>query len=299
MFIFNSKNNFSKKSFLFFFILMSAQEMCAKSVVQEFFDNIAVARNWRDFSNELNFLKRQCSALLGMKYHSWVAPGKKYLASVGLLSDRGAKVFNEFCSRHQLPAGVLTKNLCEKGCDIRRVVNADRMRACIKKYNLHRLHVPQKYLVKKTDGYHVYAERITNYPMVANLSLETVQQLVTLVEQTGYADFHNGNLFFDEKGDIYFIDTEDRSFGIFGKGWKVKECIQSLFRYLNIDHLSRIDSAISDWVTEKMKSFDGESTSSFLPTNQNFDPEDCCLGDVKNYYDLSFGKTGDKAIHYA
>jgi len=233
--------------------------------------------------------------LLRMRWSSVALAKSRFLSKIGW-ADKNYSSFEDFRMKHSLPKGVLTCNLYHKGNDIRRIINADRMRECICKNKLTHLHVPHKYLVEKKDGFHVYAQKIMSCKQPFPLSLKTVKQLAILSEETGYADYHSGNLFFDEKGDIYFIDTEDRSFGMYGKGWERKIALESLRRSLGWGDFWCQSDALQ-WLDEKVRTV--KPGVSFLPTNIKFDPQDLSFQKVKTYYDSTFGRSGPSAIHYA
>lgn len=280
------------------FSFLCVYEVHAKSMWQEFADNIAVARNWKEFAQECSILKRQCVAPLSERYNRYVLKIKQCIAYCGLIHNPHSD-FENFCFMHRLPEGILTKNMCEKGNDIRRIINADRMRACIAQYKLNRLHVPYKYLVKKEDGYHVYAERIINHDPKEPLSLQVVQQLTTLVEKTGYIDLHPGNIFFDEQGDVYLIDTEDRSFGMFGKGFGSERCFNGLQWYFTRSCAVKLAPDALEWFNQRKMLYTQNQTFPFLPTNNVFDSQMLSMENVKKVYDAACSFKGHNAIHYA
>ncbi len=97
-----------------------------------------------------------------------------------------------------------------KGGDIRRIINAERLRRCIEENNLRLLAVAKKY-------YHegkVFAEKIDAVrPDDQQLfTLEQIQQLTLLAEKTGYRDWDRNIIIDKQTGKIVFIDTEDDSF---------------------------------------------------------------------------------------
>ncbi len=112
-----------------------------------------------------------------------------------------------------------------KGNDIKRLINAERMRECIKRHNLSCLKVPRKYLYKADSGIlFVFAEKIVcNFKLsclrgCSILTLEETKQIITLHDETGYSDFNGNNVMRDVKdGKLAFIDTEERSFNVCNK----------------------------------------------------------------------------------
>lgn len=99
-----------------------------------------------------------------------------------------------------------------KGYDIARIINAERLRACIEQHNLDCLNVPRKYIRKINGQWQVFAE-LKYEGNLLQLSLKEVQQLAKLTEETGYRDW-GANLVRDTSGKLTFIDTEDFSFAI-------------------------------------------------------------------------------------
>jgi hypothetical protein len=122
---------------------------------------------------------------------------------------------------------------------IHRVINAERMRRCIRKHNLNCLDVVKKHIYKldgiwisgekcavRLDGkWIVLAEKINFKSQQLELSLQEVQQLTLLAEKTLYRDWgfaravqggrkYGGNNWVRDArtGRLVCIDTEDRSF---------------------------------------------------------------------------------------
>lgn len=94
-----------------------------------------------------------------------------------------------------------------KDNDISRMLNAQRLKNCIKEHNLHQLRVPNKYLQKINGEWTIIAEEITRNNSNSKIDKETAQQIATLIKETGFADWHANNFL-----EGAFIDTEERSF---------------------------------------------------------------------------------------
>ncbi len=106
-----------------------------------------------------------------------------------------------------------TPDIFVKNHNINRIINAERMRECIRQNNLNKLAVPKKYIYKLDDQWIVVAEYIKPNPEPISLALEEVQQLAILAAETWYTDMHQGNIIRDiNSGKITFIDLENRSF---------------------------------------------------------------------------------------
>ena len=107
-----------------------------------------------------------------------------------------------------------SRDIFVKGNDICRIINAERMRKCIKQNNLHALAVPKKYIYKLDDQWIVVAKYVKGNHEQRKFTLEEVQQLAILAAETVYSDWHANNIIIDKNtGKITLIDTEDRSFG--------------------------------------------------------------------------------------
>lgn len=97
-----------------------------------------------------------------------------------------------------------------KGKDLHRVINAERMRECIKKHNLNLLDVAKKYIYSINGEYRIAAEYIYTCGGTC-ISLELIQQLAKLAEETGFKDWGT-NWIYTSNGKLVCIDTEDISF---------------------------------------------------------------------------------------
>jgi len=109
-----------------------------------------------------------------------------------------------------------------KGHDVSRAFGCDCIKTALKIYKLHKIRVPQKFLVLKSRVKHitlskklfskelkVYAEQILED--YRRLSSEEMQELITLVKATGYSDCYRRNLI-TTKSHVYVVDTELKAF---------------------------------------------------------------------------------------
>jgi hypothetical protein len=121
------------------------------------------------------------------------------------------------------PAGPLEQmpEIYIKGSDIRRIINALRLKRCIEKHDLTLLDVAKKYILYSNGIWKVVAEKIPPHPTISSpiwnkkLSLKQVQQLATLTEATGFEDWQfdcNWILHPTNHDLLVCVDTEDRSF---------------------------------------------------------------------------------------
>lgn len=122
-----------------------------------------------------------------------------------------------------------------KGSNIRRIINAKRLSNCINRHNLYLLGVAPKCLAKIDGHWRVFAQHIESGEI--KISLDLIQQLVVLVEQTGYMDWRNpqteeNNWLWDVvQHKLVCIDAENQSFlrGSFRKISLPEHC---LFNYV-------------------------------------------------------------------
>ena len=107
-----------------------------------------------------------------------------------------------------------------KGHDITRIINAERLRACIKEHNLTCLNVVKKYVYPVGDKLAVFAEKVIPNRTLLPVTLEEIKQCQTCMTVSGYTDWgfppisgSGLNIMRDHTGKLIFIDTEGRSFG--------------------------------------------------------------------------------------
>lgn len=129
-------------------------------------------------------------------------------------------VDKQFGKTEKLPSYFL------KGQNASRVFHAERLRACIEKYNLTCLSVPRKYIYKthntnyKDIGFVFAVQRliIADYiegDETRDFSQEEVEQITLLIRKTGICDicgFGASNIIRTQTGKLVFIDTEENSF---------------------------------------------------------------------------------------
>lgn len=116
-----------------------------------------------------------------------------------------------------------------KGCDINRLINAERMRNYLRKNNLDCLDVAKKYIYIFDGRILVFAETAKpplleklpffNYLFRSPLSLKEIKQLAKLAQDLQYRDWfflisedYKPNWIRDYRKKIVCVDTEDRSF---------------------------------------------------------------------------------------
>ena len=95
---------------------------------------------------------------------------------------------------------------------IGRIINAERMRCCIAAYGLTCFDVPQKYIYKNDYKIRVLANTV-NPAFIDEITLKEAQQLIKLIEITGYHDLHTRNIMRDRHTEkLVIIDTENNAF---------------------------------------------------------------------------------------
>ncbi len=108
----------------------------------------------------------------------------------------------------------LSCGLYLKGFEFDRIINAVYLHNVIKKHHLTCCMVPEKYVCKVGDFYKVVCQRLEIQRLLPkSLTLEEVKQLAVIAQETGYGDWHTGNIVRCH-GKIAFIDTENLSFRI-------------------------------------------------------------------------------------
>ncbi|HEV2601285.1 MAG TPA: hypothetical protein VGT41_03235 [Candidatus Babeliales bacterium] len=184
-----------------------------------------------------------------------------------------------------------------KHFDANRVINADRMEECIKRFNLDRLAVAKKYIAKVDGQWMVFAEMIKpdSSKKYDSTSLEFVQQLAKLAEETGYRDWQ-GNWLFNKEGKLTCIDSENDSFAIgrsrLEDGKTPQHCKTQYVLSLAIFGGS-IDPEARQWLQDKInalrKSPEGvaehtkNTPDTILPWSKKFDGPNINISNVKQH----------------
>ena len=130
-----------------------------------------------------------------------------------------AKALNQFQYDHngmirELPGIWIKGALANCALDIPRAINARRLQNCIARHNLYLLGVASKCIGQVNGQWRVFAQHINSSSF--SVSLELIQQLVLLAEETGYRDWNNNWIWDSSQRKLICIDTEDNSF-IVGK----------------------------------------------------------------------------------
>lgn len=138
----------------------------------------------------------------------------RYQRSVDSIEEDNRKIFvkigpSDFANPHLT---IEINGVRVVGHSIERVINAVRLRNCIAQKKLQRLTVPQKYIYEFDGIWMCIAEGISPAQTEEQFTLEEVQELATIAEETGYSDWHVGNVQRTSDGTIAIIDTENRSF---------------------------------------------------------------------------------------
>ncbi len=133
--------------------------------------------------------------------------------------------------------GIVIKGV--KGGDnevIERIINAERIRNYIKKYNLDMLSVPNKYIYKINGKRLLFTEEIERNLLLSNekklFDLIVIQQL-TKIAEIGFTDWGDGfrNVIQSKNGKFVFIDMDNISF-------EGEDCLKRKFK-LNIPVYSK------------------------------------------------------------
>ena len=164
-----------------------------------------------------------------------------------------------------------------------RIINAERMRQSIKKYNLFCFDVPRKYIYSYKKQLYVLAEEVDGISLGV-LSVEEIKQLIILILATGYSDLNTSNII-RRKSDkkLIIIDTDKEAF-LLDRNYALS-AFYSLFG--NADH---IDSEGRFFIDNYKKSYEPliyfDEKSNIL-TSVEFDEEiGIDLNRVKEEYGL-------------
>lgn len=137
-----------------------------------------------------------------------------------------------------------------KGREVSRVVNAERMRACMRENNLDCLGVPKKYMYNLDGNFIVIAQCVRYEKKPLELQLKEVQQLATLAEETGYVDWKLdieglSNWVRSYSGKLICLDTEDLSF--LGTKECKAFCVEGLLSYPSV-----MTEESVDWLKDRV-----------------------------------------------
>ncbi len=128
--------------------------------------------------------------------------------------------------------------------NIGRIYMADKMRECIKKFQMQNIVIPQKYLYHlpgkpariHNENYVVLSEKLAlrnkeeNLKALWHLPKQTVQELLTLIKECGYHDSHAYNIAClpNREGIVAIIDTEPQTHSVSPRVYRAR-----LMQYLN------------------------------------------------------------------
>ena len=127
-----------------------------------------------------------------------------------------------------------------------RLINSTRMSQCIDDLGLTHVAVPKKYLYKHGDKLCTVVQTIKT-TQFAPLTLDELIDLMTLTYQTGYSDWHTGNICRNSAdGKIVVLDTEDFSFNssnqnFYDKFHRVLGLLQPFRKFMTLEALACID----------------------------------------------------------
>jgi len=135
--------------------------------------------------------------------------------------DGNYPAFAAFYKKYSLPetlAAQVSKGdltgFVDKGPEIDRIINAERMRICIAKHKLDKLDVARKYLANIDGRWTVLAEKVNS--STTDFTPEHFKQLAKIAEETGFRDWglcSCDNIMVDaQTKKLVFIDTENNSF---------------------------------------------------------------------------------------
>ncbi len=179
------------------------------SILSFWFANYATARLSKkesDFIAKYSLNKTHTAQLDGHK--------DEILALVKNCTKEGCKQKHPVWELPFLP-GYLMKRSYE------RIEGREKIMAVIKEYNIDRIIVPEKWLyhipgrpeILSIMNYFVIVPKLIPKKTHQPLTLLEVQQLCTIIEETGYCDMQKPNIIRLENGLIAMIDTDPWAFG--------------------------------------------------------------------------------------
>jgi len=123
---------------------------------------------------------------------------------------------NGFMSQSGTPVDYGAKDFFIKGSEVDRIINAERMKKYLKVNGLDSFKVASEFVRHEGGLPCVVSEEIEIGDQEKKISLKELQQIVKIMEDTGYCDWQFGaNLVRDVDGKLVFVDLEDLSFGVF------------------------------------------------------------------------------------
>ncbi len=149
-----------------------------------------------------------------------------------------------------------------KDSDVTRLINAQRLRSCIKKHNADCFEVAQKYAYNLDESLTILAEYIEPECKFLNFSLKEIQQLTLLSEETGFSDlslFPRVNIIRNSSNKLVFIDTEDCSFNPHWKIHNIPAYCKAQFTARLLDGLQdyskkphKLDTEVLEWLRKRV-----------------------------------------------
>ena len=97
--------------------------------------------------------------------------------------------------------------------DVKRAFNAKKIQKCINRYKLKHVAVPDKYVIQVGGIAFSCARMIEQSSCKIRLTVDHIKDIQILVQIVGYTDFDLSNIILSTDNKVYFIDTEDKSFG--------------------------------------------------------------------------------------
>lgn len=168
-----------------------------------------------------------------------------------------------------------------KGTSLERLINAERMRVCIKRHKLTSLDVARKYLYNVNGTWIVIAEYVTEVSDDKRINLDEFKHLLELAQRTGYFDWNFGaNWVRDQRGKLVCCDTEDGSF------CKSNSSLQWVYEYLwnAIGNLFFTQEALS-YAQEYKKTLEGTCEEIKVPAlcdDTQYDDPEIDIANIKN-----------------
>jgi len=172
-----------------------------------------------------------------------------------------------------------------KGEGFDRIAYAELIKQAVKENNLDHINVPDKCLCHMYGTqWNVIVKEAKKQQKSSPISLIEVQQLIKLIHNTGYGDFHEYNVFTSDSNKIMIIDTEKQGF-VANKFYYIDILYYYQDTHINIETKKWLETQIEEQIAINNSSF-SQLCRMLLSSEQYKKPDidlDQVLTEYKNY----------------